>query len=173
MTSEVRYEGKERRIVCIDILIQLGKLTGLEVRAQAEYTFHLKTTFFSSFSHLSYLISSQFSSSFSVLSLPYSLYSLPSLYKSHEMSRNERHPDLSPVSVSSSLAEITLMYRHQQSAPLSTSRISKSLRTIYDSLEKPSITPNNVDNSKVRLKSIDTKLQELLLPTIEHRSLGR
>ena len=163
----------EGSFVCIDILIQLGKMTGLEVRAQAEYTFHLTTSFFSSFSHLSSLISSQFSSSFSVLSLPYSLYSLPSLYKSHEMSRNERHPDLPPVSVSSSLAEMTLMYRHQQSAPLSTSRISKSLRMSYDSLKKPSITPNNVDNSKLRLMSSRIRRRKLPLPTSERRSLGR
>jgi hypothetical protein len=37
MTSEVRYEGKENGkkegIVCIDFLVELGKLTGLEVRA--------------------------------------------------------------------------------------------------------------------------------------------
>jgi hypothetical protein len=89
------------------------------------------------------------------------------------MSRNERHPDLPPVSVISSLAEITLMYRHQQSAPPSTSRISKGFRKNYELLRKPTSSPNNVDNTKLRWMSINTKLQELFLPTIDHRNRVR
>jgi hypothetical protein len=134
------------------------------------YPSHLTTSFFSSFSHLS-------SFTYILNSLPPALYHFcrthHNIVPRDTMSRNEKRPDLPPVSPSLSLAEITLMYRHQQSAPLWTSRIFKSSRMSYDSPKKPSITPNNVDNSKLRLRSINTKPQELFLPTIEHRSLGR
>ena len=76
MTSEVnkKEEKREEEIVCIDILVQDEKVTGLEVRAQAEYTYHLTTS--SSSPSLPSLIS-HLSSLTSILdSLPPALYHL-------------------------------------------------------------------------------------------------
>jgi len=43
----------------------------------------------------------------------------------------------------------------------------------YDSLKRPTITPNDVDNFKLGLKSIIRNLQERFLLIIKHESLTR
>ena len=156
MTSEVnKKEGKMKEgIVCIDILVQDEKVTGLEVRAQAEYTYHLTTSSSSSslpslISNLSHLSSTPFLLLFTT-SAVLTITSSHPIHKSQEMSRNEKRQDFPPVSSECPVVAEELTYRLPQSARLSTSRTSKSLRMSFDSLKKPSDTPRNVDKSKLR-----------------------